>query len=104
MSGGISLTTVATVVTAAAAVGSAAYTISQGSPKAPSVNVAPPPVPPQEAQAPNAQGTLATVQAGGAAPGGGGGPGGGVASTLLTGGKGIDPKDLSLGKNTLLGG
>lgn len=102
MSGGISLTTVASVVTAAAAVGSAAYTLSQGAPKAPAI--AAPPTPPQMASAPDAQGTLASVQAGGAAPGGGGGPGGGVASTLLTGGAGVDPATLSLGKNTLLGG
>lgn len=102
MSGGVSITTVAAVATAAAAVGSAAYTLTRPTPKAPGAVAAP--TPPQLATAPDANSQLRAQQAGDALPGGGaGGGGGGPSSTLLTGGTGVDPSSLSLGKNTLLG-
>lgn len=58
-----------------------------------------PPPAPQASQAPDAQGVRSSVGGSGQA---GGAPG--AANTLLTGGGGVDPTKLLMGKNTLLGG
>jgi hypothetical protein len=92
---------------AAAFLGSAASYASTGLSIANAASAAPampkpaaPVAPPQAGQAPNVQGTGAGPN-GLPAPGAGGQPG--AAATFLTGGSGVDPATLSLGKSTLLG-
>jgi len=73
------------------------YMLAPKQPKIPDP-VAPPP-PPQASQMPNMnviQKQLAGAGQGGGAPG--------IGQTMLTGPGGVDPNQLTLGKNTLLGG
>lgn len=98
MTGEITLTSVALAVTAAAAAGSLGMQLANGAPKAPQLNTPPAPPASQLASVPTAQSTLQSTTGAPAA-----GPGGSNASTLLTGGKGVDPSNLTLGKTTLLG-
>ena len=101
MTGEITLTSVALAVGATASVASASMAIASlasGGPKAPTVNMPAAPPASQAAQVPTAQATLQSTTGAPAA-----GPGGSNASTLLTGGQGVDPSKLSLGKTSLLG-
>jgi len=81
---------------AIAAVGASAYTAASA-PDMPAL--APPVAPPQASKAPDAASVLKNTKT---PTGGAGAPG--VAGTFLTGAGGIDPNNLLLGKNTLLGG
>lgn len=98
MSGGITAATVATYATAAAAAYSVYTTATADKPKAPEM-------PKIEALKPGAQaskapdaGALRQANANAVT-----GPGAGNGSTFLTGGSGLDPGSMLLGKSKLLG-
>lgn len=83
---------------AGAVVGAAInYAMAQKQPKIPDP-IAPPP-PPQASKMPD-MGVIQKQMAG--AGQGGGAPG--IGQTMLTGAGGVNPNQLTLGKNTLLGG
>lgn len=94
---GVTTATVIAGIAAAATVGGTIASMTAGTPKLPTPQA--PAAAPQPTQVPTASAVLAGTNGAPAA-----GPGGSNASTLLTGGQGVDPSKLFLGKSQILGG